>query len=208
MNLQTLLFFLTVRLLSLHHWGLLLMQLYWFIFPHFLSVPQYGSFLSVLFSLSPSHFISLYNRASLLFFKALCRTVGLLLFIYSIDMTVYLCSGYICVSFITLWVFLSSSQIWSKAGCTGLTQSCTCSAVSIWMETTGRRCSSPRNTWPIRLLSQCSRYNLLASSGQQLNYHLVATCWHLHFCNLHNGKVKYFRKKSFCNWKNLVNFLL
>lgn len=53
---------------------------------------------------------------------------------------------------------LFSSQIWSKAGCTGSTLSCTCSVASTWMETTGRKYSSPQITWLIPLLSLFLRY--------------------------------------------------
>jgi len=55
-------------------------------------------------------------------------------------------------------VYALSSQIWSKAGCTGLTRSFTCSAASTWTETTGRKYSSLRNTWLIPSLSLCLRY--------------------------------------------------
>ena len=59
----------------------------------------------------------------------------------------------------SLFLFLIfPPQIWSKAGCTGWTLSCTCSVVSTWTETTGRKCSSLQTTWLIPSLSLCLRY--------------------------------------------------
>lgn len=142
------------------HWFVPVNEMsYWFYFFLFSYLSYHASsvFCALLFILSPLYF--LFNSlVSSPMSNALWFNIHPLLLL-----------SFITISSIFLFYFSprpspvsshspSSSQIWSKAGCTGSIQSCTCSVASTWTETTGRKCCSPQTTWLIPSLSLCLRY--------------------------------------------------